>query len=208
MNAIILAAGEGKRLRPLTNDKPKCLVELFGKTLLEWQLSVFKKCGINDICVVTGYNSQMFRYTNLDYIKNEKYFLFTYGDGVSDIDITASVKFHRQHGKMATLTATFSPGRFGALEIKEKIVESFQEKPRGDGALINGGFFVLSPKALNYIEDNNTVWEQEPLKTLAENGELMAFQHPGFWQPLDTLRDKNYLEELWAKGKAPWKLWQ
>ena len=143
-----------------------------------------------------------------DYIKNEKYFLFTYGDGVSDIDITASVKFHRQHGKMATLTATYSPGRFGALKIKEKIVESFQEKPRGDGALINGGFFVLSPKALNYIEDNNTVWEQEPLKTLAENGELMAFQHPGFWQPLDTLRDKNYLEELWAKGKAPWKLWQ
>ncbi len=143
-----------------------------------------------------------------DYIKNEKYFLFTYGDGVSDIDITASVKFHRQHGKMATLTATFSPGRFGALEIKEKIVESFQEKPRGDGALINGGFFVLSPKALNCIEDNNTVWEQKPLKTLAENGELMAFQHSGFWQPLDTLRDKNYLEELWAKGKAPWKIWQ
>ena len=143
-----------------------------------------------------------------DYIKNEKYFLFTYGDGVSDIDITASVKFHRQHEKMVTLTATYPPGRFGALEIKEKIVESFQEKPRGDGALINGGFFVLSPKALDYIEDNNTVWEQEPLKILAENGELMAFQHPGFWQPLDTLRDKNYLEELWAKGKAPWKIWQ
>ena len=143
-----------------------------------------------------------------DYIKNEKYFLFTYGDGVSDIDITASVKFHCQHGKMVTLTATYSPGRFGALEIKEKIVESFQEKPRGDGALINGGFFVLSPKALDYIEDNNTVWEQEPLKILVENGELMAFQHPGFWQPLDTLRDKNYLEELWAKGKAPWKIWQ
>ena len=116
-----------------------------------------------------------------DYIKNEKYFLFTYGDGVSDIDITASVKFHRQHGKMATLTATYSPGRFGALEIKENIVESFEEKPRGDGALINGGFFVLSPKVLDYIEDNNTVWEQEPLKILAENGELMAFQHPGFW---------------------------
>ena len=143
-----------------------------------------------------------------DYIKNEKCFLFTYGDGVSDIDITASVKFHRQHEKMVTLTATYPPGRFGALEIKEKIVESFQEKPRGDGALINGGFFVLSPKALDYIEDNNTVWEQEPLKILAENGELMAFQHPGFWQPLDTLRDKNYLEELWAKGKAPWKIWQ
>ncbi len=143
-----------------------------------------------------------------DYIKNEKYFLFTYGDGVSDIDITASVKFHRQHGKMVTLTAAYSPGRFGALEIKENIVESFQEKPRGDGALINGGFFVLSPKVLDYIEDNNTVWEQEPLKILAENGELMAFQHPGFWQPLDTLRDKNYLEELWAKGKAPWKIWQ
>ena len=143
-----------------------------------------------------------------DYIKNEKYFLFTYGDGVSDIDITASVKFHRQHGKMATLTATYSPGRFGALEIKENIVESFEEKPRGDGALINGGFFVLSPKALDYIEDNNTVWEQEPLKILAENKELMAFQHPGFWQPLDTLRDKNYLEELWAKGKAPWKVWE
>ena len=134
-----------------------------------------------------------------DYLKNEDSFCFTYGDGVSDIDITASVKFHRQHRKMVTLTAAYSPGRFGALEIKENIVESFQEKPRGDGALINGGFFVLSPKVLDYIEDNNTVWEQEPLKILAENGELMAFQHPGFWQPLDTLRDKIFLEKIIKK---------
>ncbi|WP_114154228.1 glucose-1-phosphate cytidylyltransferase [Chromobacterium haemolyticum] len=142
-----------------------------------------------------------------DYVKNEEAFCFTYGDGVSDIDISATIEFHRQHGKAATLTATYPPGRFGALDIQSNQVMSFKEKPKGDGAMINGGFFVLSPKVLEYIKGDSTVWEQEPLMRLAEDGQLMAYEHPGFWQPMDTLRDKHLLEELWMSGKAPWKKW-
>lgn len=143
-----------------------------------------------------------------EYVKNEDAFCFTYGDGVGDIDISASIEFHKQHGKAATLTATYPPGRFGALDIKNHQVLNFKEKPKGDGAMINGGFFVLSPKVLNHIKDDSTTWEQEPLIKLAEQGELMAFEHQGFWQPMDTLRDKHLLEELWASGKAPWKKWE
>lgn len=141
------------------------------------------------------------------YIENEEAFCFTYGDGVGDIDIAASISFHKQHGKAATLTATYPPGRFGALDIKGGKVLNFKEKPKGDGAMINGGFFVLSPKVLSYLGGDDTVWEQQPLQRLAEDGELMAFEHQGFWQPMDTLRDKHLLEELWASGKAPWKKW-
>jgi len=141
------------------------------------------------------------------YIENEEEFFFTYGDGVSDLNITESLNFHRSHNKLATLTATYPPGRFGALDIIEGQISRFKEKPKGDGALINGGFFVLSPKVLEYIENHSTIWEQHPINQLAEDGELMAFEHHGFWQPMDTLRDKNYLEELWSKQKAPWKVW-
>jgi glucose-1-phosphate cytidylyltransferase len=141
------------------------------------------------------------------YVENEEAFCFTYGDGVSDVDITASIAFHRAHGKQATLTATLPPGRFGALDMKDCRVNSFREKPKGDGAMINGGFFVLSPKVLRYIKDDSTTWEQEPLMNLAAEGELMAFEHRGFWQPMDTLRDKIALEALWAQNKAPWKQW-
>jgi len=141
------------------------------------------------------------------YIENDEMFCFTYGDGVGDIDIAASIAFHKQHGKAATLTATYPPGRFGALDIREGKVLNFKEKPKGDGAMINGGFFVLSPKVLGYLGGDDTVWEQAPLQDLAEDGQLMAFEHQGFWQPMDTLRDKHLLEELWATGKAPWKKW-
>lgn len=141
------------------------------------------------------------------YVQDDENFCFTYGDGVSDIDITASIAYHRRHGKAATLTATFPPGRFGALDIRGGQVLSFQEKPKGDGAMINGGFFVLKPSVLNYLKDDKTIWEQEPLMKLSEDGELMAFEHTGFWQPMDTLRDKVLLEDLWASGKAPWKKW-
>ena len=141
------------------------------------------------------------------YIENDEMFCFTYGDGVGDIDIGASIAFHKQHGKAATLTATYPPGRFGALDIREGKVLNFKEKPKGDGAMINGGFFVLSPKVLGYLGGDDTVWEQAPLQKLAEDGELMAFEHQGFWQPMDTLRDKHLLEELWASGNAPWKKW-
>jgi glucose-1-phosphate cytidylyltransferase len=141
------------------------------------------------------------------YLLGEECFCFTYGDGVSDVNIAELISFHKKHRKDATLTATYPPGRFGALEIVDNAVLQFQEKPRGDGALINGGFFVLSPKVFSRIKDDSTIWEQEPLKGLASDNQLMAFKHEGFWQPMDTLRDKLLLEELLESNKAPWKLW-
>ncbi|MFM2484530.1 glucose-1-phosphate cytidylyltransferase [Celerinatantimonas yamalensis] len=143
-----------------------------------------------------------------EYLEDESEFFFTYGDGVADVDIAKSLEFHRNHGKLATLTATYPPGRFGALKIEQNSVQSFQEKPRGDGGMINGGFFVLSPKVINLIDSDQTIWEQQPLNQLAADGELMAFQHEGFWQPMDTLRDKVKLEELWENQQAPWKVWE
>lgn len=142
------------------------------------------------------------------YLKDEKMFCLTYGDGVSNVNIKNLIDFHSKNEKLATLTATYPPGRFGALEIENNVVLSFKEKPRGDGALINGGFFVLSPKVLDLIEGDHTIWEQEPLKKLASDGQLMSFKHNGFWQPIDTLRDKNYLQDLWDQKKAPWKIWK
>jgi glucose-1-phosphate cytidylyltransferase len=142
------------------------------------------------------------------YVRGEEDFCFTYGDGVADIDITALVAFHKAKKVRATLTATLPPGRFGALDFDGDKVRSFQEKPRGDGAMINGGFFVLSSSVLDGIQDDSTVWEQGPLEQLAAQGQLAAFKHTGFWQPMDTLRDKTHLEELWASGKAPWKVWE
>jgi glucose-1-phosphate cytidylyltransferase len=144
----------------------------------------------------------------LPYLKDEEAFCFTYGDGVADINIKELIDFHKSHGKQATLTATYPPGRFGALNIKDNQVIKFEEKPKGDGALINGGFFVLSPKVIERIDGDSTSWEEEPLKALAEDGELMSYKHEGFWQPMDTLRDKRYLEGLLEQNKAPWKLWK
>lgn len=143
-----------------------------------------------------------------EYVKGEDAFCFTYGDGVSDVDITKLIEFHYSHGKQATLTATRPPGRYGALKItNDSKVEYFQEKPDGDGSWINGGFFVLSPKVIERIEGDSTSWEGEPLSGLAADGELAAFKHDGFWQPMDTLREKNLLNNLWDSGKAPWKKW-
>jgi glucose-1-phosphate cytidylyltransferase len=141
------------------------------------------------------------------YIKGEECFCFTYGDGVSDVNIADLIAFHRNQKVKATLTATMPPGRFGSLDFNGHKVRSFKEKPRGDGGMINGGFFVLSPEVLEYIRDDTTVWEHKPLEKLTEEGQLAAFQHRGFWYPMDTLRDKNYLEQLWSSGKAPWKVW-
>jgi glucose-1-phosphate cytidylyltransferase len=143
-----------------------------------------------------------------DYIKGEEAFCFTYGDGVSNVDIRASIEFHMHHGKQATVTAVLPPGRYGALERAGDQVTGFVEKPRGDGGVINGGFFVLSPKVIEFIAGDQTSWEGEPLTALAQQGQMMAFEHKGFWQPMDTLREKMHLEELWASGKAPWKNWQ
>ncbi len=142
------------------------------------------------------------------YLKDEDAFCFTYGDGVSNVDIGKLVHFHREQGTMATVTATFPPGRFGALRFEGDKVVSFHEKPAGDGAMINGGFFVLSPEVIHLLEDDSTVWEFGPLEQLASQGQLSAFRHTGFWQPMDTLRDKTLLEDLWQSGKAPWKVWE
>lgn len=141
------------------------------------------------------------------YVRDEEAFCFTYGDGVADIDISAQLAFHKRHGKWATVTAVQPPGRYGALRIQGDEVTGFLEKPRGDGGKINGGFFVLSPRCIDLIDDDDTSWEVEPLGQLAARNQLMAFEHLGFWQPMDTLRDKNALEEMWASGKAPWKVW-
>ena len=142
-----------------------------------------------------------------NYIDDHEPFCFTYGDGVSDINIEKLLAFHKAHGKKATISATYPPGRFGALEIQNDVVRSFKEKPKGDGGMINGGFFVLSPSVLPLIENDQSIWESKPLEALTNQGELVAYQHQGFWQPMDTLRDKTYLEELWASGQAPWKVW-
>lgn len=141
------------------------------------------------------------------HLDGESEFCFTYGDGVSDVNISELLAFHRAQGTKATLTATYPPGRFGALDLHDGRVLTFKEKPKGDGAMINGGFFVLSPQVFDYLGGDDCVWEREPLEHLAQEGQLSAYQHHGFWQPMDTLRDKQYLEELWQGGKAPWKTW-
>ena len=143
-----------------------------------------------------------------EYLKNEEAFCFTYGDGLSDVDISAEIAFHKKHKKLATVLAVQPPGRYGALQRSGSQVTGFIEKPRGDGGLINGGFFVLSPKVLAFIDGDKTSWEGEPVMQLASQGQLMSYEHVGFWQAMDTLRDKIMLEDLWAKDKAPWKNWK
>ena len=143
-----------------------------------------------------------------EYLKDEDAFCFTYGDGVSDIDISKTIEFHQSHGKLATVSAVLPPGRYGALSLNGNKVEGFAEKPQGDEGVINGGFFILSPKVFDLINGDQTPWEDDPLLNLTKNNELMAYRHEGFWQPMDTLRDKNYLEDLWLKGHAPWQTWK
>jgi glucose-1-phosphate cytidylyltransferase len=142
-----------------------------------------------------------------DYVKDEEAFFFTYGDGLANVDITAQLAFHKAHGKLATVTAVQPPGRYGALRMDGSSVQGFIEKPQGDGGWINGGYFVLSPKVIDVIDGDQSSWEGAPLEALASRGEFQAYQHRGFWQPMDTLREKVMLEEMWQSGKAPWKVW-
>jgi glucose-1-phosphate cytidylyltransferase len=142
------------------------------------------------------------------YLQDEDIFCLTYGDGLSDVNITDLIAFHKAQNVKATVTAVLPPGRFGALDVTGDRVNSFREKPQGDGANVNGGFFVLSKKVIDYISGDKTIWERGPIEKLAKEGELAAYQHEGFWQPMDTLRDKLRLEDLWQSGKAPWKVWQ
>jgi len=236
MKAIILAGGLGTRLSEETVHCPKPMVNVGPKPILWHIMKIYLSHGINDFIICAGYKEHMIReyFSNhsseeswkvdivdtgqdsmtggrlarvKEFIKDDKEFCFTYGDGLSNINIKELIMFHRNHQKLATVSATFPPGRFGALEIQNDMVNKFVEKPMGDGQMINGGFFVLSPKVIDLIEDDLTVWEKTPLETLAKNGQLMAYKHKDFWHPMDTLRDKNYLEDLWNSGKAPWKTW-
>jgi glucose-1-phosphate cytidylyltransferase len=145
----------------------------------------------------------------LPYLKDEEMFCFTYGDGVADVNVAALVQFHKRHGKLVSLTATQPTGRFGSLSLSEDgALSSFAEKPKGDGRWVNGGFFVLSPKVGAYLKDDTTIWEREPMETLAQEGNVVAYKHSGFWQPMDTVHDKGVLEALWDSGSAPWKVWE
>lgn len=162
-------------------------------------------------CIDTGENTMTGgRLRRVRDFVGDETFCLTYGDGVSDVDIRGSIAFHHKHGKLATMTAVQPPGRFGvfSLHADSAVVESFREKPTGDGAWVNGGFFVLEPGVFEHIDGDDTVWEQEPLERLSRAGQLQAWKHDGFWQPMDTLRDKVVLETLWTKGEAPWKIWE
>ena len=236
MKAVILAGGLGTRLREETHSKPKPMVEIGEKPILWHIMKIYLAHGIKDFIICCGYKGNFIKEyfqndtekwninlvdtgenTNTggrlkrvkEYLKDEENFCFTYGDGVGDINISALIKFHQNHGKQATLTATRPPARFGALKIGPKdIIEEFKEKPEGDGDWINGGFFVLKPSVINLLKDDLTIWEGDPLNNLSTNNQLYAFKHHGFWQPMDTLREKNFLNSLWKKGKAPWKIWK
>jgi glucose-1-phosphate cytidylyltransferase len=183
----------------VTFDMKKNAMEVHQNNVEPWRVTL----------VDTGENTQTGgRLKRVAQYLDDEDFCFTYGDGVGDVDIGKSIEFHRSNGKLATLTATQPPGRFGAFEIRGHEVINFQEKPLADGGLINGGFFVLSPKVIDYIAGDDSPWEREPLERLAREGQLNAWAHDGFWQPMDTLRDKTHLEELWQSGKAPWKTWK
>lgn len=173
-------------------------INFYNNDLEDWNIHLVDT-GLN---TMTGGRLKRVR----DYVADDEAFCFTYGDGVGDVDIDATIEYHKSHGKLATMTTAFPPGRFGTLEFDGDTVTKFQEKPKGDGAMINAGYFVLSPKVIDYIQDDTTTWEEQPLQTLAEQGNLKAYKHQGFWRPMDTLPDKNALEKLWQTN-APWRKW-
>lgn len=183
----------------VTFDLSKNCMEIHQKRAEPWRVTLVD----TGESTMTGGRLKRIR----DYLKDDEAFCFTYGDGVADIDIGGSIAFHKAHGKLATVTAILPPGRFGALLRDGEIVRGFIEKPQGDSGWINGGFFVLSPQVTDYIDSDMTSWELEPMARLAAADQLRAFEHTGFWQPMDTLREKNLLESMWASGKAPWKIW-
>lgn len=192
-------ANYGLHMSDITFDLAENRLQFHRKSAENWRVTL----------VDTGENSMTGGRLRrvADYLKDEEAFCFTYGDGLCDVDIGATIRFHKSHGREATVTAVRPPARFGALKLDGDTVEGFVEKPAGEGGFINGGFFVLSPKCIDRIADDSTVWEAEPLSGLAEDGQLKAFFHTGFWQPMDTLRDKVHLETLWNSGNPPWKTW-
>tara|TARA_B100000787_G_scaffold169698_1_gene161818 strand:- start:46 stop:750 length:705 start_codon:yes stop_codon:yes gene_type:complete len=234
MKTVILAGGYGSRLYEKTKHIPKPMVKIGGIPILHHIIQIYLKQGFNDFLICGGYKQNIIKdyFKNIKkdkfkvevintglktltggrlkklekYLKNEKYFFFTYGDGVSDINLNKLLKFHIKNKKIATVTAVIPPGRYGVLNIKNKLVKKFSEKTKGGDGYINGGFFVLSPKSLNFIKDGNTIWEKEPMDKLSKKNQLAAYIHNGFWQSMDTYRDKLQLEELWKNNNASWKI--
>ena len=229
MKTIILCGGYGTRLSEETIIKPKPMVKIGGKPILEHIMNIYKYYGYNQFILALGYKSEYIKkfyknkknielvYTGKDtktggrllrlknYLKNEKTFMLTYGDGVSNINIKNAIRFHKNHGKIATITAVRPPVRFGELKINRNKVKSFKEKPQVGQGWINGGFFIFNNKVLNFIKDDQTMLEKEPLEKLTKTGQLMAFEHKGFWKCMDTMRDKILLNKLCKEGKALWE---
>ena len=229
MKTIILCGGYGTRLSEETVIKPKPMVKIGNKPILEHIMNIYKYYGYNKFVLALGYKSEYIKkfyknkknielvYTGKDtktggrllrlknYLKNEKTFMLTYGDGVSNINIKNAIRFHKNHGKIATITAVRPPVRFGELKIGRNKVKSFKEKPQVGQGWINGGFFIFNNKVLNFIKDDQTMLEREPLEKLTKAGQLMAFEHKGFWKCMDTMRDKILLNKLWKEGNALWK---
>lgn len=231
MKAIILAGGLGTRISEETNNKPKPMIKIGNMTLLEHIMEIYSGAGIKEFVIATGYLHEFIdryfqkytKYTVTPIFTGEKTqtggrlkqilerfpderFCATYGDGLGNINIKDSFDFHNRHGKLATVTAVHPQARFGRLTIEDKRVTKFGEKLQMEEGWVNGGFFILQREVLNYIQDDLTVFEAEPMKNLTKDGQLMAYEHFGFWSPVDTLREKNELEDLWNTGKAPWTI--
>ena len=229
MKTVILCGGYGTRLSEETIIKPKPMVKIGNKPILEHIMNIYEHYGYNKFILALGYKSEYIKkfyknkknielvYTGKDtktggrllrlkkYLNNEKTFMLTYGDGVSNINIKKAVRFHKNHGKIATITAVRPPVRFGELKISRNKVKSFKEKPQVGQGWINGGFFIFNNKVLNFIKDDQTMLEKEPLEKLTKTGQLMAFEHKGFWKCMDTMRDKILLNKLWKESNALWK---
>ena len=233
MKCVILAGGYGTRISEESHMKPKPMIEIGGKPILWHIMKIYSVHKINDFVICLGYKGDQikeyfdrFDFTpwNIQLVDTgedtmtggrlkriqdhiDDTFCATYGDGVSDVDINRLISFHKEKKSLATLTAIHPPERFGVLNLSGDYVTEFHEKHRGESSWINGGFFVFEPKIFDYLEDDSTVLEKTPLETLAKERQLISFKHNGFWYPMDTLRDKNHLEKLWASEKAPWKIW-
>ena len=233
MKCVILAGGYGTRISEESHMKPKPMIEIGGKPILWHIMKIYSVHKINDFVICLGYKGDQIReyFDRFDFtpwniqlvdtgedtmtggrLKRiqdhiDDTFCATYGDGVSDVDINRLISFHKEKKSLATLTAIHPPERFGVLNLSGDYVTEFHEKHRGESSWINGGFFVFEPKIFDYLQDDSTVLEKTPLETLAKEQQLTSFKHNGFWYPMDTLRDKNHLEKLWASGKAPWKIW-
>ena len=231
MKSVILCGGYGTRLSEETTIKPKPMVKIGNKPILEHIMSIYEYYGYNQFILALGYKSEYIKkyyknkskkninliYTGKDtktggrllrlknYLKNEKTFMLTYGDGISNINIKQAIKFHKDHGKIATITAVRPPVRFGELKISRNKVKSFKEKPQVGQGWVNGGFFIFNNEVLNFIKDDQTMLEREPLEKLTMAGQLMAFKHKGFWKCMDTMRDKILLNKLWNEGNPLWK---